>query len=115
MSETTVYRGVHARHHAHIAALEGRAVPGNPSGTVTPEQHNEGGEEANSPYTSWTRNYKIAYDRAVTDGPGGVILCLPFEAPESGDTWSWVRSPDYFNEEEVLLLGERAGATVEMI
>jgi hypothetical protein len=110
-----VYRGIHAQHPAFGAALEGRAVPGNPLGAVTPELHNDGGHQADSPFTSWTHNYDVARRAALRFGPGGVILRLPVGAPEAGEAWSWVYSPDEFWEDEILLRGVRSGATVEML
>jgi hypothetical protein len=77
--------------------------------------HNLGGQEADSPYTSWTHNLAIALRYAMRSGLGGVILHIPAEAPETSDQWSWVYSPDEYGEDEVLLRGVRSGATVEML
>jgi hypothetical protein len=115
MSEISVYRGIHAKHPARAAALEGRAIPGNPDGMVTPELHNEGGQQADSPFTSWTHNYEVARSAATRFGLGGLILRLTTGAPETGDSWSWVYSPDEFREDEILLRGVRSGATVELV
>jgi hypothetical protein len=108
------YRGIHARHPALAAAREGIVAPGDPNGTVTPEEHNLGGASANSPFTSWTRNRNTARRYALSSGPGGVILRVPVGAPTSGDSWSWEWSPDRYFEGEVLLRGSRSGATVEL-
>jgi len=112
--ESYLYRGVHARHPALSAALEGNVVPGNPHGTITPEEHNLGGVSANSPFTSWTRDRHVARMYATSSGPGGVVLRLPVGNPTPGDTWSWEWSPDEYLEGEVLLRGPRSGATVEL-
>ncbi len=50
--EGRVWRGVHSKHPALEAALNGDVVPGNINGKVTPEQHNELNLAADSPYTS---------------------------------------------------------------
>lgn len=92
-----LYRGVPANHPTYKVALQGRAVPGNPNGTVTPEEHNEGGKGADSPFISFTANYQIALRYA---GSGGVILRFPTGASKHGDTWRWERSPDGFGEDE---------------
>jgi hypothetical protein len=107
-----VYRGVHAQHPALADALRGEVVPGDINGTITPEQHNLGGYSAESPYTSWTHNFNVARDFALSRGPGGVILELPMGAPPAGAPWRWVMSPDLFGESEVLLRGTRSGANV---
>lgn len=108
-----IYRGVHAKHPALPDAIQGRAVPANPNGTVTPEQHNLGGYSADSPFTSWTHSYEVALHHATKHGPGGVILRVPQGAPPPNAGWSWEASPDAWGfEEEVLLKGARDGATV---
>ena len=108
-----VYRGVHAKHPMRAAALNGTVVPGDPDGDVTPEEHNLLDESTISPFTSWTFSETIARRFANSRGPGGVVLRLPMNAaPCSSDTWSWVRSPDYYNEQEILLRGVRMGAEV---
>jgi hypothetical protein len=84
-------------------------------GTITPELHNDGGYEADSPFTSWTHGYEIARNAAFRYGSGGVILRLPTGAPQEGDSWFWVYSPDGFCEDEVLFHGTRSGATVELL
>jgi hypothetical protein len=109
-----LYRGVHARHPALSAALEGNVVPGDPQGAVTPEEHNLGGVSANSPFTSWTTRLEIARMYALSSGPGGVVLRLPAGVPLPEESWSWELSPDEYHEDEVLLRGSRSGATVIM-
>jgi hypothetical protein len=115
MTENFLFRGVHGGHPANAAARKGKAVPGDPKGTITAEQHNRGGRQIDSPFTSWTRNYQIALNHALRFGPGGVVLRLPVGAPGITDAWSWERSPDDFGEDEILLRGERSGATVEVL
>ncbi|WP_431288463.1 RHS repeat domain-containing protein [Roseateles chitinivorans] len=107
-----LYRGVPAGHPALRAAKQGRVEPGNVSGTVTPEAHNLGGQAANSPFTSWTRDPSIAATHAAKNGPGGVVLRLPQGAPPPGAKWGWEWSPDVWGESEVLLRGTRIGAQV---
>jgi hypothetical protein len=107
-----IYRGVHAGHPALPEALEGRVVPGNVEGTVTPEAHNLGGVAADSPYTSWTHNPKVALFHANKGGPGGVVLRVPMGAPPPGATWSWEWSFDEWMESEVLMRGIREGVEV---
>lgn len=110
-----IYRGVHARHPAIAVAREGKVVPANPAGLVTPEEHNlEIGIE-NSPFTSWTHDYEIARRYAQRHGPGGLILSFPVGSPMKTDVWSWVWSPDEWGEYEILLRGERTSATVEFV
>ena len=73
--EVTIYRGVHCQHPARGEALEGRAVPGNVNGTVTPEQHNDGGYSDQRPYTSWTTRKEVAdyYARRRLGGQGVIL------------------------------------------
>ena len=51
----------------------------------------------------------------MRNGPGGVVLRFPVGAPKRGDKWYWTWSPDAFGEDEILLHGERSGATVELL
>jgi len=110
-----LFRGVHARHPALAEALRGRAVPGDIRGRVTPEEHNRGDVSDVSPYTSWTTERDVAEYHARSFGPGGVILILSSAGPEPNDAWAWERSPDIFEEQEILLRGPRSGATVELL
>lgn len=118
MSDETirVYRGLHAGHPAIAAARNGVVIPGDVNGTVTPEEHNFGGVSDRSPYTSWSRSYDEAARFASAHGPGGVLLTCAFtsfeEDPPSGANWTWVRSIDFFDEEEILLRGVRIGVEV---
>ena len=60
-----LYRGVAAGHPAIDAARqEGRVLPGSINGTVFAETHNLGGQAANNPFTSWTRDPAIASTHA---------------------------------------------------
>ncbi len=111
----SLYRGVSANHPALPDALEGRAVPGNLNGAVSPDLHNATNSPsvlADSPYTSWTANPDVAAIHAAKDGPGGVVLRVPTGAPPAGATWSWEGSPDIYGEQERLLKGVREGAEV---
>ena len=111
----SVYRGIHARHPVLAEALLGIVIPGNLYGSVTPEQHNRGNVSDISPYTSWTSERETAEYHARRFVPGGVILTLPSSDAETHHPWSWERSPDIFEEQEILLRGPRSGATVELL
>ena len=107
-----LYRGVHAKHPALEDARAGRAVPGDPNGSVSAELHNGGDGLDLSPMTSWTRDLAYARRIALSEGPGGVILVAPVGAPPPDATWRWVWSPDEWWENEVLLWGIRTGLRV---
>jgi hypothetical protein len=95
------------------AAAKGIVVPGDPNGNTTPEEHNLLDESTRSPFTSWTYSEAIARRFANSKGPGGVLLRLPSDGPPSrGEGWSWQQSPDFHNEQEILLRGVRMGAEV---
>ena len=102
--EGYVYRGIHKGHPAENEALQGRVTPGNMNGEITPQEHNYGGESANSAYTSWTRSPEIAKTFAKKDG---LILRIKPSPPSDNSTWSWQYSDDEWNEQEVLLKGPR--------
>lgn len=107
-----IFRGVHADHPDIDNAKKGKVTPGNPKGTVSAEDHNKGGHQTDSQYTSWTHNYDVAKSHAEKNGEGGRILYTRPGAPGANDTWSWHRSEDIFSESEVLLRGERSGLNV---
>lgn len=107
-----LYRGVHAGHPALAEAKRGAVVPGDIHGIVTPENHNRGGVSVTSPYTSWTRDRKVAEIHAQRHGPGGVILAFAVGGPQPDDEWCWEWSPDAYGGQEILLRGVRTGATV---
>jgi hypothetical protein len=107
-----VYRGISAKHPAWFAAWMGIAVPGDVNGTLTPEQHNFGGFEQFSPYTSWTQSRAVAEFHRDREGPGGLLLRVPLGAPAAGDMWRWEWSPDEFFEGEQLMRGVRIGIEV---
>ncbi|WP_354675719.1 RHS repeat-associated core domain-containing protein [Pseudomonas syringae USA007] len=107
-----LFRGVSAKHPEIENARNGIVKPGNVKGDVTPEVHNKGGAAMDSPFTSWTRDPKLAKQWAEREGPGGVVLGTPTGAPKPGDSWSWEFSPDRFGESEVLLRGNRSGLEV---
>jgi len=115
--ETFVYRGVNAKHPKLAAAREGRVEPGNVNGNVTPEIHNELGDnpaiQAESPFTSWTHDPEHARAHATKSGPGGVVLRTPTGRPGPHDTWSWEFVWGVWGDErEVLLRGVREGLEV---
>lgn len=111
--EGHLYRGVSSEHPEIEAARRGEAIPGNVNGTVSPEEHAAGGVAADSPYTSWTPDYKLATTNALKEGPGGVILEVPMGAPPNGATWSWGWTHvNEWHETEMLLQGPRSGATI---
>ena len=106
--EVTIYRGVHCQHPALDQARMGKAVPGNITGTVTPEQHNDGGFSDQSPYTSWTNRKEVAdYYARRRSGGQGVILTKTVKHSEL------VPSPDRMNEGEVFFHGEVSDCLVE--
>lgn len=108
--EVTVFRGVHSQHPALAEARIGKAVPGNANGTVTTEQHNDGGYSDQSPYTSWTTRREAAeYYACRRKGGQGVILTRTVKRAEL------IASPDRMDEGEVFLKGEVVGAQVEEI
>ncbi|MCI3943271.1 type IV secretion protein Rhs [Pseudomonas syringae] len=107
-----LFRGVSANHPEIGNARNGIAKPGNANSDITPELHNRGGASKDSPYTSWTRDPKIAKWWAEKEGPGGVVLGTPTGAPKPGDSWSWELSPDRYGEMEILLKGNRSGLEV---
>jgi RHS repeat-associated protein len=104
-----LYRGVSAKHPTLKDAKEGRVIPGDVNGKVSANAHNLGGQADKSPFTSWTRDPKVAEFHAGKDGPGGVVLRVPTGAPPSSASWSWQWSPDIYGEQEVLLRGIRIG------
>jgi hypothetical protein len=106
-----VYRGIDGEHPQITTARAGIVVPGNIEGTVSALQHNDGGLEYDSPYTSWTHSLRIAREFARRV-PGGVVLRLPSGKPNLGERWHWEWSPDVYGEFEVLLYGVRMDAEV---
>ncbi|MFB7086644.1 polymorphic toxin-type HINT domain-containing protein [Streptomyces sp. NPDC056296] len=65
------YRGVGDGHRKHSDALEGRAVPfGGPS---TPASH-VGGNNTDSPYTSWSHSEERAQEEVDEWGAGSVVM-----------------------------------------
>ena len=107
-----LYRGVHFGHPARASALNGVVVPGDIYGTVSPEQHNRGGWSATSPYTSWTPNEALAKTYACSLKGHGTLLRVLETEPLSEDKWRWVRSPNHYEEDEVLLYGVRLNVEV---
>jgi RHS repeat-associated protein len=97
----TVYRGVHGNHPQFQNAIKGKASPR--GGHADAALHNAG--DNRSVFTSWSTDYSTAVDFALQEGPGGVVLKQ--SAPRS----SLIRSPDVFNESEILRMGNIEGAT----
>ena len=85
------------------------AVPGDPSSTMSAEEHNVLDLSAYSPFTSWTASLELARRFA---SPGGVVLKVATGSPGPGELWSWEYSPDSYLEQEVLLRGFRMGIEV---
>jgi hypothetical protein len=108
--EVTIYRGVHCQHPALAEARAGAALPGDVNGSVTPEQHNDGGYSERSPYTAWTTRKEVAdyYARRRTGG-SGVILTKTVRRSDL------IPSPDTMNEGEVFLRGEVSGCVAEEV
>jgi hypothetical protein len=93
-----------------VEALAGKAEPGNVNGTITPEQHNDGGFSDRSPYTSWTTRKHVAdYYARRRSGGHGVIMTKTLKRSEL------VPSPDRMGEGEVFLGGAVAGCQVEEV
>ena len=108
--ELTIYRGVHCQHAKLEEARQGRAVPGDVNGTVTPEQHNAGSFSDLSPYTSWSTRKEVAdYFARRRRGGNGVILTKTVRRSDL------VASPDRTGEDEVLLKGEITDCQVEEV
>ena len=107
-----LYRGVSAKHPAWFFASMGIVVPGHPSGSASSLEHNEGGAQKDSPYTSWTLNRAIAEFHRDKDGPGGLLLRVEQSEPGPDDLWFWEWSPDIYGEAEVLMYGVRIGIEV---
>jgi len=108
-----VYRGVHAKHPAIAAARQGRVYPGNRNGTLTPQEHYNGGQSSVSQFTSWSYDYEVARGFAEDGVRMGIILRLRKSDPGPDDEWQWVDSPGEMSaEREVLLLGSRDDAEV---
>ncbi len=107
-----LYRGVSARHPNWFAASMGMVLPGDPRGTITPTEHNQGGVEERSPFTSWTHLLSTAQFHRDKNGPGGLLLRVETTSPRPQDTWSWEWSPDIYFEQEILLRGIRIGVEV---
>jgi hypothetical protein len=94
------------------AARRGVAIPGDPSGSVSPREHNDGIGLERSPYTSWSRSIEEAHRHGADLGGGYVILRLDENDMDVSAGWSWEASPDTFKEEEVLLKGVRIDCEV---
>jgi hypothetical protein len=107
-----LYRGVHADHPALQECQRGIVRPADVNGGVSPEQHNEGGFSAMSPFTSWTHDRGRAVWYANRRGAGGLLLRVPEGNPGPNEDWIWVWSPDVWEEDEVLLRGVRMGVEV---
>ena len=107
-----VYRGVHAKHPMLESARRGVVVPGKRDSGITPDVHNRGGWEAQSPYTSCTYDLPTARRYAMEEGRGYVVLRLSKYDSQPGEEWSWEDSPDLFEDYEVLLRGVRIDAEV---
>jgi hypothetical protein len=109
---TYLYRGVSARHPAWFAAWMGMVVPGDPNGMISAAEHNGGGVEEWSPFTSWTYRLATAEFHRDKDGPGGLLLRVQATPPGPKEKWSWEWSPDIYFEQETLLKGIRIGVEV---
>jgi len=94
------------------AARRGIVIPGNVHGNVSPEEHNYGRRLNESPYTSWSYSLEEAHAHGADWGAGYVVLKLTTDSPIGQQNWSWVRSPDIFGEQEVLLKGVRIDCEV---
>lgn len=99
---TTLYRGVKNTHPGFQEAVQGVARPRQPlTGHADPTRHNLG--DTRSKFVSFTTDRNVARQFA---GKEGVVL--EARVPRSRT----VASPDFFNENEVLVLGDVSGAKV---
>jgi RHS repeat-associated protein len=95
----TLYRGVSSDHDKYKQALNKVALPGNEKGSWNPKKHNTG-NTANSIFTSWTTDERVADYFGVKSQDGkGVVLKKTFNRSEV------VPSPDYFSQGEWLIPG----------
>uniref|UniRef100_UPI0018E3B3A3 RHS repeat domain-containing protein n=1 Tax=unclassified Serratia (in: enterobacteria) TaxID=2647522 RepID=UPI0018E3B3A3 len=101
-----LYRGVHKGHPDAENAIKGRVEPGDINSSISPELHNEGNVSGISPYTSWTRDPKVAKIYSKEDG---LILRVEVGPSKSDSKWSWEYSEDRYFEQEVLMKGSRSG------
>lgn len=97
-----LYRGVAEDHPGYQDALNGTAVPR--GGTASAAAHNLG--DTDSPFTSWSTDEGVARNFA---GSNGAVMRIP---NADGRGYTLVRSPDSFDEGEVLVRGPVRGATV---
>jgi hypothetical protein len=99
-----IYRGVSQYHPGLLDALQGTARPR--GGHSSPARHNR--SDTNSEFTSWTTNKTAAENYAIINGPGGRLLHKRVKPTDL------IKSPDDYNESEVLLKGIVKGANVSI-
>lgn len=97
---TTIYRGIAEDHFRFPEATDGVAMPGDPLGHADAFIHN-GGFTETSRLTSWSTDQGVAEKYA---GPGGIVLHTTTEELQAQGI-NMLRSPDTFNEAEVLVEG----------
>ena len=100
----TLRRGVTQGHPGYKDATNGVARPR--GGTATPSQHNRGNTQ--SEYTSWTTDREVSAGFATNNGAG---VELKANVPKS----RIVKSPDMYEESEVLVRGTIKDAMVKEI
>ncbi len=79
---------------------------------MSPEEHNLLDESGESPFTSWTFSHNVARSFANSGRVHGIVLRLPYLPPALGEAWTWVVSPNFHKENEILLRGSRMDAEV---
>lgn len=101
-NRVTIYRGVGRGHPGYEDATRGVVKPW--GGRSNPSLHNAG--DTRSEFTSWTTKKAVAKQFAEGDG---IILQMTV------DRSKLIRSPDWYNEGEVLIQGSVSGAKVRYI
>lgn len=104
---TPIYRGVASNHNVFPDAEQGIASPGDVAGHADVLAHNAG-DTWTSRLTSWSTDPEVAEGFA---GKNGVVLQTTIEEMQARGV-NMLESPDYFDEDEVLLEGRIGGVQV---
>jgi RHS repeat-associated protein len=107
LDDTPIYRGVATDHHAYDDAVQGVARPGDVNGVSDVALHNAGFTHGTD-LTSWSTQLSTAEGFA---GQGGVVLETTVGTLQRGGV-QILRSPDAFNEAEILVKGLVGGLKV---
>lgn len=100
-----VYRGVMPSHPGYEAAKKGIVAP--PGTRLNPSAHNSGVNKGTTAFSSWSRDPKTAATKFATDK--GILLRMDLNAIPG---YRIFKSPDTFNEQEILITGRIENATV---